>query len=272
MNNITVGKVRRSLQRFSDYSGDLLRSDMNTFDDRLSLLMDYCRSDEIFGVIDSQLKEVANVDFNSWYTERLATRKGMVGSADLIFPTDIDERMSIMYQLMSKIRSGEVDFSSFTHNFFASGNSTFDSEIYAFNDAIVEPLRRELSYRFQDLEDSLPKNEREFIPLGAVQIIHNAKNVVQQSASGGHVTQDVSIVDNSELDQKFADLRRELESTIDDHSNRAKYLEVVDSAQSLVAGKEPKKTAAETLLKTLPTAGNIGSLVSVILSAIALMG
>lgn len=36
-----AGKVRRSIQRFEDYSRDLISSDMNSFEDRLNLLVSY---------------------------------------------------------------------------------------------------------------------------------------------------------------------------------------------------------------------------------------
>ena len=61
MKNFTVGKIRRSLQRFKDFAGDLSRADMNTFDDRLSLLMDYCKNDEVFQIIDKQLTGTVRV-------------------------------------------------------------------------------------------------------------------------------------------------------------------------------------------------------------------
>jgi len=67
MRNFTVGKIRRSLQRSIDFVSDLSRSDMNTFDDRLSLLVSYCQNDEGFEVIDRQLAGVMLVSFDTWY-------------------------------------------------------------------------------------------------------------------------------------------------------------------------------------------------------------
>ena len=100
MKNFTAGKIRRSLQRFIDFAGDLSRADMNTFDDRLSLLMDYCQNDVVFQVIDQQLTSIESVDFDAWYTDRKSTMRGMIGSGQLSFPTNLDERLSLMYQLL----------------------------------------------------------------------------------------------------------------------------------------------------------------------------
>ena len=120
MKNFPAGKIRRSLRRFIDFAGDLSRADMNTFEDRLSLLMDYCQNDEVFRVIDQQLTSVESVDFDAWYTDRKSTIGGMVGSGQLSFPTNLDERLSLMYQLLRKINAEEVDFLDFTNLYFLS--------------------------------------------------------------------------------------------------------------------------------------------------------
>jgi hypothetical protein len=272
MDNFTVGKIRRSLQRFTDFAGDLSRADMNTFDDRLSLLMDYCKNDEVFQMIDDQLKNVNSVDFDSWYAERKATMGGMVGSGQLTFPTNLDQRLSVMYQLLSKVNAGEVEFMDFSHTFFATGDTRIDSLIYAFNEAIVEPLARELSYRFEEIEEAMPENQRDTVPLANIQIIHNAQNVIQQSATGSNIAQTANIEQNKELDGLFAKLKKEIHEAVDDNESKKESIEIVESAQALANAESPKPRAVKALLKTLPTLGNIGSIVSAILSAIASMG
>ena len=52
---INAGKIDRSIRRFMDYSQDVLNSDMNTFADRIQVLMSYCESDPVFSVIHKQL-------------------------------------------------------------------------------------------------------------------------------------------------------------------------------------------------------------------------
>lgn len=272
MKNITVGKIRRSLQRFTDFAADLSRADMNTFDDRLSLLMDYCKNDEVFQVIDSQLKNVDSVDFDLWYSQRKATLGGMVGSGQLTFPTNLDERLSVMYQLLSKINVGEIDFIDFAHTFFATGDSRIDSLIYAFNEAIVEPLARELSYRFEEIEETMPENQRDTVSLANVQIIHNAQNVIQQSAVGSDISQTANIEQNNELGNLFEELKKEIHKSVQDNEKMRESIEIAESAQVLVNGDPPKPTAAKALLNTLPPLGSIGSIVSAILSAIPVIG
>ncbi len=272
MKSFTVGEIRRSLQRFTDFAGDLSGADMNTFDDRLSLLMDYCKNDVVFQVIDNQLTNIDCIDFDTWYSERKSTMGGMVGSGQLVFPTNLDQRLSLMYQLLCRINSGEIDLIDFSHTFFATGDSRIDSLIYAFNDAIVEPLSRELSYRFEEIEETLPENQRDTVPLANIQVIHNAHNVIQQSAVGSDISQTAAIEKNDELEKLFKNLKEEIGKVVEDKEKERESMEVAESAQSLVLAEPPKPMAAKVLLNTLPPLGNIGSIVSAILSSLALMG
>jgi len=73
MKELSVGKIRRSLKRFEDFASDLARSDMNTFNDRLRMLMDYCKSDPVLSMIHVQLISMPGVDFDSWHKKVLST-------------------------------------------------------------------------------------------------------------------------------------------------------------------------------------------------------
>jgi len=272
MKNFTVGKIRRSLQRFLDFAGDLSRADMNTFDDRLSLLMNYCQNDEIFQVIDRQLTDIKSVDFDAWYAEKKPTMGGMEGSGELTFPTNLDERLSLMYQLLRRIKSGDLKFLDFSTTFFITGDNSIDSYHYAFNDAIVEPLMRELGYRFEDIEESLPENQRVSVPLAQVQIIHKANTVIQQSASGSDINQTAKISYGSEVQRLFNELKQEIRDKVLDESKRSDVLEIVESAEVLTQAEEPKQSSIKALLGALPPLGNIGSITSAILSTISAMG
>jgi len=146
MENYTVEEIRRSRQRFMDVADDLSGSGMNTFADRLSLFMEYCGNDEVFQGINRQL---TSVDFDSWYAERKSTKRGVAGSGQQAFPRNRDERSSLLYQLLWRIDSGEINLVDFLNTFFSAGGNEIDSLVYAFNKTIVKPLSRELVYRFE---------------------------------------------------------------------------------------------------------------------------
>lgn len=233
MREITVGKIRRSLKRFEDFAGDLARSDMNTFADRLNMLIDYCKTDPVTLVIHEQLINMPSVNFDSWHKDVISTMGGMAGSGDLTFPTELEKRMALMYQLLDKVNNGEIDIIDFSHNFFAIGDNSIDSIIFAFNEAIIEPLARELAYRIEDLEEEMPEDNKETFPLANIQIIHNAGNVVQQAASGNNISQNANIESRNELSQLFDDLRQELRNVINEESKIDDALQIVQTSQDL---------------------------------------
>jgi len=272
MKELSAGKIRRSLKRFEDFAGDLARSDMNTFNDRLRLLMDYCKSDTVLSLIHAQLMSMPGVDFDSWHKEVLSTVGGMVGSGDLTFPTGLEQRMALMYQLLNKVDNNEIDLINFAHNFFATGDSGIDSIIYAFNEAVVEPLARELSYRIADLEEEMPEDNREGYPLANIQIVHNAQNVIQQSASGSNIQQHANIENNTELNELFIKLRSEVESTITDPSELQSAMQIIDSTEEMAEKGKSSLPSLKVLLGSLGALGNIGSIVSAILAAVAIIG
>lgn len=272
MQKITAGTIRRSLRRFEDFAGDLARSDMNTFDDRLNLLMDYCKTDKVILVIHAQLMNVSTVHFDTWYKEVLSSIGGIVGSGNLTFPTNIEERMSLMYQLLYKVNTKEIDFFNFAHNFFATEDSRIDSDIFVFNEAVVQPLARELSYRIEDMEEELPEDNKETYPLANIQIIHKANNVIQQSASGKNIEQSANIDGSDNIEQLFSDLREELQIVIKEKEKIEDALQVVEFSEELAKKGASSLSSVKILLGSLGALGNIGSITSAIMTAITNLG
>lgn len=268
MENFTVGKIRRSFQRFNDFASDLSSADMNTFDDRLALLMDYCKNDEIFHVIDAQLINVNSVDFDSWYSERMASMGGFLGSGELMFPTDLDLRLSMMYQLVRKITESEIDLIGFTRTFFATNDSRKESRLYAFSNAIIQPLARELSYRFEEVLESLSENQRDLVSLTSVKIFHSKQVANNNVAVESHVSQKDNVEKDDHLDNLFSKLIKQIHEAVEGSDSKKESIEVAESAQTLLDGKSPKPAAAKALLKTLPSSGHINSVVSALITAI----
>lgn len=236
------------------------------------MLMDYCKSDPVLSLIHAQLMSMSGVDFDSWQKEVLSTVGGMAGSGDLSFPTDLEQRMALMYQLLNKVDNEEIDLIDFAHNFFATGDSRIDSIIYAFNDAVVEPLCRELSYRIEDLEEDMPEDSREEYPLANIQIVHNAQNVIQQTASGSNIQQHASIENNNELKELFSQLRGELKSQLSDSNEVENAVQIVNSSEEMAQNGKSSLPALKVLLGSLGVMGNVGSIVSAILAAVAIIG
>lgn len=240
----TAGQFRRSVQRFNDYGADLSGSDMNTFEDALNVFLDFCEQDPVFSSIHGQLLSVRGVDFESWYRARMATVGSMSGSGQLLFPTDAEARMALMYELLRRIRAKEFDVLNFSVPFFALGTSKIDAYFRAFNDAITRPLVRELSYRLQDASDAIPKEASEIIPATTIQIIHQATNVIQQSAVGNNITQTASNSNTAELTELFNRLEQHIRAQV--HGELLQeQLEVVAAARESALSTAEKKVLSK---------------------------
>jgi hypothetical protein len=265
-NQLTSGKIRRSIQRFSDYASDLLRSDMNTFEDRIRMFFDFCSSDEVFSQIHQQLLSVPGADFEHWYSEmqaKFGTRRGQ-----LLFPSEPEARMALMYQLLLRMREGRLNFHTFVITFFIISSNRISDYIYALNESVTQPLVRELGYRLQELAEQLPTEGGAPVSSSIVQIIHHATNVIQQHATGQNITQTATIR-NPELAHLFEKLRQAVQNSGESPDKRSEAVDVVNSAEEAASAPKPRLPAIRALLSALPSTDTILSITSSILDLIA---
>lgn len=250
-NMFTSGKVQRSIQKFSDYASDLIKSDANTFNDTLSIFMHFCESDPIFKGIHNQLISV-DVNFDKWLKDRLDSVSSMAGSGDLSFPTDADHRMVIMYELLRRIQSNSIARDPFLMSFFAIRSNRITDYINAFNEAVSCRLTRELNYRLQDIADSLPQDRAIEVPASMIQVIHHANNVVLQNAIGDGNKQ-IAKQDISDLENLFGQLRN---AAVEAEPEKREEIEETVMLAKETASQTPIKTKVlKILLATLsPTA------------------
>lgn len=266
----TSGQIARSIQRFNDYANDLMRSDMNTFDDTLNVFINFCESDNVFSIIHSQLQSVPKVDFDSWYESRQNTGGSMAGSSQLSFPTDPEVRMALMYELLRRIRDGRIQLLDFVITFFALGTNNITAYIRAMNEAITRPLIRELSYRLQDISDQLPEDQGVFVSPANIQIIHQATNVIQQTASGSNISQTATQNINPEIDKLFTKLENTIISFEKDKAKLEEYVEIIASAREFAAKEKPRVGAIKALFAGLPSAASVLSITASILKILGL--
>jgi len=261
----TSGEILRSFQRFNGYANDLLRSDINTFDDALNMFLDFCESDNVFSIIHNQLQSVPKADFESWYESRRNTVRSKSGSGQLSFSTDPEVRMAIMYELLRRIRDGRIKLLDFVTDFFALGTNQFTPYIQAMNEAITRPLIRELSYRLQDISDQLPKDRGVIVPPATIQIIHQATNVIQQTASGANISQSATQNINPELDKLFIELENAIISFEKDKTKLEEYLEIIATAKELTVKEKPRVSVIKRLFSGLPPVASVLSITASIL-------
>lgn len=266
----TSTQVRLSIRRFGDYASDLLRSDMNTFSDALNVFVDFCEKDSVFSAFHAQLTSIPGVDFDEWYQGRLQTGGSFAGSCDLSFPVDQEARMALMYELLRRINSNAIGFQDFVLRFFALGKGAkITHYVQALNDAISRPLVRELGYRLEALASELPQDGSAQVSPATIQIIHQATNVIQQSASGSNINQTATLTTNPEVDRLFDRLVEAVREAHPDPDEQREQLELVEAARIEATKPESKVSIVRTLLGGLAAAGSVSEITSLILDLLA---
>lgn len=267
MSDIKSGQVKRSLLRFRDYANDLIIADFNTFDDRFNQFIEFCSMDSVFTSIHSQLTSNPNVNFVEWFNECNSSGGSMVGSGKLMFPTNIDDKISIMYQLLLRIHSNEIPATGFFITFFAVGSNNMGDYIRAFSDAVIQPLIRELEYKLEEIEESLPENNKEVISTSLIQVINAGDNFIQQISQGDGNSQTATQSNVSpELLKHLEDLKLEIHSAITDVNDLKNADALVDGVYRELKQEKPNKTVIQALLNSLPKVANIAAIIGTIVA------
>ena len=170
-NTPTVGQVQLAIRQFTDYSQDLLRADMNTFNDRIQNLALFCANDCVFGTIHEQLVNNPRVNFDEWLQQSLSSGGSFLGSCQLKFPSDPDDRLSLHYQFFLKAADPEFNIVGMLPHWFAVGSNRIDAYINAFTEAILTPLFRGLRYKFSEVEMRLPSDRSTHITPEVLRIL-----------------------------------------------------------------------------------------------------
>lgn len=260
----TTGQVQRSIQRFQEFASDLIRSDMDTFSDRLALFIHFCESDEFFASINVQLVEVAQDGFDAWLKERMETQRGMSGSGDLSFPVDLDTRTAYQFEILRRFNSGAIQLFGFTPVFFTVGSKISD-HIRALNEAITKPLAREMKHKLEEIAEKLPDDKRAEVPPAIFQVFQNVGNYVHQQATGSNISQVATIGHRDEINNAFAELRAAIAAYEQDQLKLREHIETIEAAEQLAVAEKPKESAIKVLLGSLPSVASIAASVSTIL-------
>lgn len=264
----TSGEIQRSIQRFQEFASDLIRSDMDTFGDRLAVFMHFCESDAFFSGIDKQMRELAQNHFDSWLSDRMQTVGSMAGSGDLTFPVDLDTRTAIQFEVLRRINSGVISFLDFTIQFFSVG-SGISEHVRALNEAVTKPMARELKHRLEEVLEQLPEDKRTEVKPTVYQVFHNVGSVVQQHAAGSNINQTAVIGNLSDLRGAFSSLRTAIAAHEQDPEKLQGFNETIDVAEGLASERKPKIHVIRTLLSSLPAIGAVASLIDTILKIIS---
>ena len=258
-------KIERSFRRFRDYSDDLLNSNSKTFSNNLNIFIDFCENDEIMRIISAQLKSNKNVDMDKWYSDFQKTGGSIKGSKECVLPIDEEDRISLLYQLLLKMKSNERDFQGFCLDAYGKTNVT--EMVRAFNDAISRPLVKDLSYRLDEIIETTNSNLK--VPLEKSVIIQTGAGSNNTIAIGENIKQTV-ISQSSELDELINKLSNEiLNSSEIPKEDKEDLMIAVDTIKKQLAKKNPKKDRILPILRDLAAFSTLASTVQTIIKFIS---
>lgn len=84
------------------------------------------------------------VPWDQWESRVLAPPTGMVGSGEIKWPDDQEQRLGLQLQLFRRIASETLDAVDFAHNYFYVKNGNFDEILRELTSQVFEPFIREL--------------------------------------------------------------------------------------------------------------------------------
>ncbi|MCD4842926.1 MAG: hypothetical protein K8R25_00365 [Methanosarcinales archaeon] len=258
-------KIERSFRRFGDYSEDLLNSNFKTFSNNLNIFIDFCENDEIMRIISAQLKSKENVDVNKWYSDFQKTGGSITGSKEYVLSIDEEDRISLLYQLLLKMNSNELDFQEFCLEAYGKTNVT--EMVRAFNDAISRLLVRDLSYRLDEIIETTNSDLK--VPIEKLVVIQTGAGSNNTIAIGEHIKQTV-ISQSSELDELINKLSNEiLNSREIPEEDKEDLMIDVDTIKKQLAKKNPKKDRILPILRDLATFSTLAFTVQAIIKFIS---
>ena len=146
-------EVQRSFRKFTDLVNDLLSSKFQTWNDALSHLLSHCESDPVMQVVMTPLKTDSRIDASKWWQDAVASVRGMVGTGHYSLPINDDERMALLYQVLLLVNSGDADLGQFCISVY--GLSKYQDMVDTFNHEIVRKCTREVSYRLDEVAETI---------------------------------------------------------------------------------------------------------------------
>jgi predicted nucleotide-binding protein len=138
---------------FDEKAEDLLRSDGHTIENGINSFLALCESDSIMHSVTQPLRRNKNVDILLWYDNFCKSRS-------FILPTNDDDKLALLYQLLLKVRSNEIKYYN-----LELGGRDINQAAYQFNNAVSRPLIRGLSNEIDKMAVSSQTSPRS-VPVG----------------------------------------------------------------------------------------------------------
>jgi hypothetical protein len=158
MVDFTKKQVERSIDKFRDYSRDLMEANYNNFDNELQIWLNHCKNDEVMKAV------VQNLENEEIYQKAdlifLTPLGGMIGSSHINLPTDEYERDVFIYNKLRNVGCQKV----VNIMMKCRGKDNLDGYIREFSSLFVTKLIRSLIYKIEEMlervESEVPEGQK----------------------------------------------------------------------------------------------------------------
>ena len=135
-----LSKVQETKRMFDEKAQDLLRSDGHTIKNAINSFLAFCESDAIMRSVTQPLTRNTNVNITKWHDNFSRSRS-------FILPTNDDDKLALLYQLLLRIRSSEIKYYD-----LELGGRDINQAAFRFNDSISRPVVRYLRHKIEEEE------------------------------------------------------------------------------------------------------------------------
>lgn len=252
---------------------ELQAADYQTIQRPMSSLARLIHSSTVSSIVD-QITE--NIDLENWLQVGYETRGGMVGSAILPWPDNIEDELGLSVLLIDQMAKDSSFMRSFSSTFYYAGSqhtATFRKMV----GGVIIPFNRKFArYVKAKLQISSSQNP-EGTFMNTINITNSQVGAVQTGASSvAHVGMNVSQkhVQLAETLSKLADQLKQVEN-IPGH-DKEEILELIEDSRSELGKDKPSKSKLSAFLPMILTAAglitDVGSAVESVRSAAATLG
>jgi hypothetical protein len=191
MSKPTVLDLERGHARFDSLVRDLAAASHRTWEGRLRALVHECQTIPVLYEVLRELEGVP-VDPTAWLAALNKDAGAVMGSGNIVFPTDGTARLALLWALLTRVAAGSIK--PYQLLFSVSPAPQHDDKVRDFGEVIVRPFATEMRTRLDERKATARAQEIGAVPLTGASIgtlIYNSGHMegVALASHGGQVTQ-----------------------------------------------------------------------------------
>lgn len=211
---MTEDDIADALDDYDHFVENIMGAGYTTFEDHIGRFFGFVKDDPVISILANRVTVAA--EFDDWYEKAKATRKGMVGSGTLDWPSSTDERLGLWLGLVGALADGKETIVEFCSHFLYSG-SHFDDMVQGFSDQIFDPFSRDFRRLVSNEAKRIARettNIDDLVPVsdGYVTLEHNSPEYIRAVEALDAVIREVrgsneyGDLDPDDQEQKIAEL------------------------------------------------------------------